>query len=106
MTQEPERTVHLVADDDRWSVDARLAASGNLVFDGQDLGGPYAEYEWGWTFTPSSFPLIRFALGGEPGEDVLDLVQEAFADKGFRDPGAWLHKEKGVPAEFWSRMEP
>ncbi|MFD0364521.1 hypothetical protein ACFQZZ_24030 [Nocardia sp. GCM10030253] len=90
----------LIASDGR-SVRARIVTSGNLVFHGHDLGGPHPEYEWTWTFRPTSFPAIRAALGGSDG-DLLDLLEDTIPELDphcRHDPGAWL-RERGIPARY------
>ncbi|MFE1593631.1 hypothetical protein [Nocardia sp. NPDC058705] len=105
MTYEPEPTVLLHAADGL-SVDARISRhGGGLHFYAQDLGGPFSEYEWSWTFAPETFADIRAILADhDPQRDLLIVVQEFFADSDIRDPGKWL-RDNGIPAEFWSRVE-
>ncbi|KAF0848889.1 hypothetical protein [Nocardia caishijiensis] len=105
MTYDPEPTVLLYAADG-WSVDARISRhSGKLHFYGQDLGGPFSEYEWSWSFAPETFADIRTALADrDRTRDLLVVVQEFFTDTDIRDPGKWL-RDNGIPAEFWSRFE-
>jgi len=71
---------------------------GMLGLDGQDLGGhPYFdEYEYFIRVRPEDFPKLRQALGGDPADDVLDLIIER--GKGVVQAGetAWL-KSHGIP---------
>ncbi|MFE7801126.1 hypothetical protein [Nocardia sp. NPDC057440] len=83
------------------SVRAGISTSGNLVFHGHDLGGPDPEYEWTWTFRPTSFPAIRAALGGGDG-DLLVLLEDTVPELDHHcryDPGAWL-RHHGIPARY------
>ncbi|WP_328404040.1 hypothetical protein [Nocardia sp. NBC_00403] len=83
------------------SVRASIVTSGNLVFHGHDLGGPDPEYEWTWTFRPTSFPAIRAALGGGNG-DLLALLEDTIPELDHhcrQDPGAWL-RHHGIPARY------
>lgn len=105
MTEANERKVPLVAVDG-WFVGARLNERGDLIIDGQDLGGPFSEYEWAWAFSSTTFGMIRSRLGAEKDADILEVLQESFSGNQLRDPGRWLHQEAGIPAEFWSRVEP
>ncbi|WP_433602074.1 hypothetical protein ACQPXH_10245 [Nocardia sp. CA-135953] len=89
---------------DSISVRARITRSGDLVFHGHDTGGTYPAYEWDWAFRATTFPAIRFALGGGKG-DLLDLLERTVPDldrKERYDPGAWLHHH-GIPAAFRER---
>lgn len=99
-----------------WSMRAKIARSGDLIFHGHDLGGTYPAYEWMWVFHPDTFPAIREALGDEEGE-ILDLLEEVVPQldrHGRHDPGAWLrthdipatYREKGVSATQQTRELP
>ncbi|GHF61872.1 hypothetical protein GCM10010218_49350 [Streptomyces mashuensis] len=66
-----ERRVSLYAANQLY-VDARIGASGNLVFEGQDLSR--GEYEYFVSVRPEEIPLVVAALGGTPEDDVLDLL--------------------------------
>ncbi|GAA5083950.1 hypothetical protein [Nocardia iowensis] len=99
-----------------WSMRAKIARSGDLVFHGQDRGGTYPAYEWMWIFDPDTFPAIRTALGDADG-DLLDLLEEVVPQldrHGRHDPGAWLrahdipatYREKGVSATQETRELP
>ncbi|WP_067716499.1 hypothetical protein [Nocardia yamanashiensis] len=105
MTERNERKVSLVGVNG-WFVSARLNERGDLIIDGQDLGGPFSEYEWAWAFSSTTFDLIRARLGADKDADILDVLLNSFASNELRDPGRWLHNEAGIPAEFWSRVEP
>ncbi|MFQ6395177.1 hypothetical protein ACLMAJ_17135 [Nocardia sp. KC 131] len=105
----------LITSDGR-TVSARIVTTGNLVFHGRDLGDPHPEYEWTWTFRPTSFSAIRAALGGGDG-DLIALLEDAVPDldQHYRhDPGAWLrhhdiparYREKGVDPTHPTRKLP
>ncbi|QBS40441.1 hypothetical protein [Nocardia sp. CS682] len=99
-----------------WSMRAKIARSGDLIFHGHDLGGTYPAYEWMWIFHPDTFPEIRAALGDDEGE-ILELLEEVVPQldrHGRHDPGAWLrahdipatYREKGVSATQETRELP
>ncbi|WP_433656976.1 hypothetical protein ACQPW1_36650 [Nocardia sp. CA-128927] len=99
-----------------WSMRAKIARSGDLVFHGHDLGGTYPAYEWMWVFHPETFPDIRAALGDDEGE-ILELLEDVVPQldrHGRHDPGAWLrthdipatYREKGVSATQQTRELP
>jgi hypothetical protein len=52
-----------------------------LHIDGQDLGPATStvsddgEYEWFTTYAPADGPRVVALLDGQPGEDILDLLQ-------------------------------
>ncbi|MFC9436046.1 hypothetical protein [Nocardia sp. NPDC057030] len=99
-----------------WSMRAKIARSGDLIFHGHDLGGTYPAYEWMWVFHPDTFPAIREALGDDEGEilDLLEAVVPQLDRHGRHDPGAWLrahdipatYREKGVSATQQTREIP
>lgn len=81
---------------------ARLSPDGSLLIDGQFFS-ERGEYEWAWTFHPETFPEIRRTVDDLAGDtDLLILLRDYFATNRYRDPGGWLHKEQGIPAEFWN----
>ncbi|MDA2892491.1 hypothetical protein PDG61_16340 [Mycolicibacterium sp. BiH015] len=50
---------------------------GSLVFHGDDsayMGDPERSYEYWVTVAPQEFPKLRSALGGDPADDLFDLV--------------------------------
>jgi ADP-ribosyl-[dinitrogen reductase] hydrolase len=59
-------------------VRAQVRADGALEFAGQDLDPPEglgSEYEYFLTVDATDIPLVVAALGGEPDDDVLDLLE-------------------------------
>jgi hypothetical protein len=58
-------------------VDASLDAAGVLRISGQDLGENLygGEYEYNLTVEAADVPKVVAALGGAPGDDVLELLQ-------------------------------
>jgi hypothetical protein len=92
-------------------LDARLAADGDLVIEGQDLGdgverfhGPgIREYEWIWTVRAKELPALVAALGGQPGEGVLGLLERRFAGEAAAGLRAFLDGS-GIAVESWSRL--
>ncbi len=62
---------------ERLHVDVVLTDAGDLVFEGQDLDPPMKdidEYEYWVTVRAADVPVVVAALGGSPGDDVLDLL--------------------------------
>lgn len=109
-------TREFLVESEGWSMRAKIARSGDLVFHGHDLGGTYPAYEWMWVFHPDTFADIRAALGDEEGE-ILELLEEVVPQldrHGRHDPGAWLrthdipatYREKGVSATQETRELP
>ncbi|MEU7138320.1 hypothetical protein ABZ942_02595 [Nocardia sp. NPDC046473] len=109
-------TREFLVESEGWSMRAKIARSGDLVFHGRDLGGTYPPYEWMWVFHPETFPEIRTALGDDEGE-ILELLEEVVPQldrHGRHDPGAWLrthdipatYREKGVSATQETRELP
>lgn len=66
--------------DYRW-LGAYVDDAGALHIDGQDLGPGTApvsddgEYEWFETIVAADVPRLVALLGGQPGDDVLDLLE-------------------------------
>ena len=66
--------------DVRW-LGAYVDGDGNLHIDGQDLGPGTAmvssdgEYEWFETIAAGDVPRVIALLDGEPGTDLLDLLE-------------------------------
>ena len=70
------------ATDRRWLA-ARVREDGALIIEGQDLGdGVEAvfgdgirEYEWVTEVSAEDVPKLIAALGGSPGDDILDVIR-------------------------------
>lgn len=91
------------------AISATLDGEG-LRIDGQDLGpqvqafGPdFREYEWSWKAARGDVPRIVELLGGQPGEDALDVLERWTKEHNGLDPGNFL-KGAGVELAFWSRV--
>ena len=100
------RTVTL-HDHDGLHVWATITADGELLIQGQDLGGyPGAsEYEYAFRVSSADVSTVRAALDASDGDDLLSLLEvagEAIVRRGER---AWT-EGMGITAEFWSRIEP
>ena len=85
---------------------AKLNDSGDLVFEGQDMGTGVqevlgcSEYEWAWTVKASDITLFNQAL--DVKGEILQVLAEHF--KG--DKAADLHgfmTEHQIPFESWGR---
>jgi hypothetical protein len=65
-------------------LEASLDEDGNLRLEGHDLGPGTAlvsgdgEYEWFETVAAADLPRLVALLGGDPGEDILDLLQRRY----------------------------
>jgi hypothetical protein len=90
---------------------AALLESGDLVIEGQDLGDELpvpgtsgvTEYEFAWTIPADQIPRLVELLGGEPGDDVLDLLVGRLPDEPSRQLASLLQAH-GIEARFWSRF--
>lgn len=95
-------------EDGSWlNLDARLETDGALSIMGQDLGpvtqmmSDDGEYEWGYSFKPEDVPVLFTALGGLPGEDIIDVLERRFSGENAYRLGRALDAS-GVPHGFWS----
>jgi hypothetical protein len=89
---------------------ARRRDDGGVLIEGHDLGrgveafGPgFSEYEWSWVIGLDVVPAALAALGGQAGDDLLQLLRTWSIDHGGVDPGSHL-KNSGVPVGFWSHV--
>lgn len=85
---------------DKLYVDAVVTDEGDLVFEGQDLNGwlGYAEYEY-WVTAPADLvPQVVSALGGSPGDDVLELLADHADEVVMRGESTWLRSLGVEPA--------
>jgi hypothetical protein len=104
------RTVTLrderVGADTRW-LGAYLDATGALHVDGHDLGPGTApvsgdgEYEWFEVIRAVDLPRLVAALGGDPGDDVLDLLARDWTGPRSYDFERRL-RESGVPVKIFT----
>lgn len=103
------RVVHLRSSRDGADVRSLTAElrGADLMISGQDLGPTVhrlmgsVEYEWATTVAAEHLPALVAALGGTPGEDVLDAVAR-FSGESAAEVEARI-REHAVPHEFWSR---
>jgi hypothetical protein len=92
---------------DRRFLEARIAADGKLVLEGQDLGPGVEsafgegcrEYEWRRTIEPLHVPLLLKALGAELDADVLQVLARVAPTEIER-----CIREFEIPSEWWSRI--
>ena len=67
------------------SISATLESDGSLEISGHDLGpvtdsmSGDGEYEFWYTVAAEDVPALVIALGGEPGADILDVLQQRCA---------------------------
>ena len=104
-----ERRIVLRDEDDevdRRHLDARVDAQGRLRIDGHDRGpatraaqpASDGEYEWFTTYAADDVPRIVELLGGDPGDDVLDLLEQRFTGPASYDLERLL-RESDLPVE-------
>lgn len=86
---------------------ASITTEGELLIEGQDLGGyPGAsEYEYAFRIAPTDLPTIRAALDATDDDDLLSLLEAAGEVIAHRGEGTWI-RSLGITAAFWSRVEP
>jgi hypothetical protein len=88
---------------------ATLAANGDVIIEGQDLGAGVEEffgeglreYEYVITVRGAEIPALLQALGTET--DVLMALQKRFGN-GVKTDLATLLKAQNIPYDFWSRI--
>jgi hypothetical protein len=100
----PDRTVRLYGAH-RLHVWASATEDGGFVIEGQDLGRPgMVEYEYSLRVAAADVPRVVEALGGEPGDDVLTLLERSGERLVRAGESTWL-KSLGLEPAFWSRSE-
>lgn len=90
-------------------LEARLEASGDLLFEGQDLGAGVEEYfgaglreyEWSWTVRAQDIHLLEAALGVPA--DLLEALGQRFSGDAAAGLVGFL-RDHDVPYESWSRV--
>ena len=107
----PGRSVSLQnehREDGSWlNLDASLQRDGSLRISGQDLGpvtkgiSPDGEYEYFYTVAAEDVPALVVALGGQPGIDVLDLLEQRWSGDDSYSLGAAI-RSSGVAYHFSS----
>jgi hypothetical protein len=86
---------------------AYLDASGNLHIDGHDLGPGTApvsadgEYEWFKTIRAEDVPKVVTLLGGNAGDDVLNVLEARYTGEGSYELEKRL-RESDIKVEFYS----
>lgn len=95
-------------EDGSWlNMDALLDTEGALHITGQDLGpvtrlrSDDGEYEWGYCIKPEDVPVLFTALGGLPGEDIIDVLQRCWSGGNVGGLESVI-RASGVPYGFWS----
>jgi hypothetical protein len=92
--------------DVRW-LGASVDGAGALHIDGQDLGPGTAmvssdgEYEWFMTVAPSDVDRLVSLLGGQPGDDVLVLLERDWTGARSYDLERLL-RESGIPVKLFT----
>jgi hypothetical protein len=87
---------------------AYLDEEGNLVLEGHDLGPGTApvsddgEYEWVERVSAADLPRLVELLGGLPGPDILDLLEERYRGPASYDFTQLLyHSDISVERHVW-----
>ncbi len=86
---------------------AVLERSGDLRLEGQDLGpvtapiSPDGEYEYFYTIRADDVPALVTALGGAPSDNILDLLEQRWADQHSYQLGRTI-RDSGVPFTFFA----
>lgn len=95
-------------EDGSWlNLDALLDTEGALHITGQDLGpvtrlrSDDGEYEWGYRVKPEDVPVLFTALGGLPGEDIIDVLERVWSGGNVGGLESVI-RASGVPYGFWS----
>ena len=92
--------------DVRW-LGAYVDGAGALHIDGQDLGPGTAmvssdgEYEWFMTIAPTDVERLVTLLGGQPGDDVLDLLEQGWTGSRSYDFERLL-RQSGIPVNLFT----
>jgi hypothetical protein len=94
---------------DGLTVAATMADDGALVISGQDLraesffGSGNAEYEYALTVDAHGVRRIIAALGGQAGDDVLELLRANGDNLVTTGEMTWL-RAIGIEPKFWSHL--
>jgi hypothetical protein len=94
---------------DGLTVAATMADDGALVISGQDLraesffGSGSAEYEYALTVDADGVRRIIAALGGQAGDDVLELLRANGDNLVTTGEMTWL-RAIGIEPKFWSHL--
>jgi hypothetical protein len=92
--------------DVRW-LGASVDGAGALQIDGHDLGPSTAmassdgEYEWFMTVAARDVDRLVAVLGGQPGDDVLALLERAWTGARSHDLERLL-RESGIPVKLFT----
>ncbi|MGV1004471.1 MAG: hypothetical protein ACOYEV_06810 [Candidatus Nanopelagicales bacterium] len=105
----PGRQVNLRSDwgpagSTSYFLDVTLEHDGSLRFSGQDLGPTVSydgEYEYWYSLAAEDVPALVIALGGEPGTDIIDLLESRWSGDAASGLGAAI-KASGVKHNFTS----
>ena len=90
----------------RLHVQISRTVGGGVRFDGQDFSpNPFgdSEYEYAITVDRADVPTIIEALGGQPGDDVLALIEANIETIVRTGEQTWL-TSLGISPAFWSHV--
>jgi len=86
-------------------IDAAVNAEGDLQIRGHDIAPVAAffdgEYEWWYTVVADHVPALVTAFGGQPGSDILELLEGKYSGAGAYNLAHDL-RASGVEHTFWS----
>jgi hypothetical protein len=92
---------------DKRFLDAWVGDDGALHIVGQDLGPATAivssdgEYEWARTVAPADVPRLVAELGGQPGQDILDVLERNWTGPRSYDLEKLL-RDTTIPVTLWT----
>ncbi|MCJ7578904.1 MAG: hypothetical protein MUP98_00035 [Candidatus Aminicenantes bacterium] len=92
-------------------LEARVKGDGALIIEGQDLGNGVrkifgegiGEYEWSYIIKKENIPLVIKALGGQEGDDILELITDRCTGEDAQDLEDVIRSNK-IPHEFLNWM--
>lgn len=82
---------------------ARMSEAGELLIIGQDLGEGTPdgdEYEWTYTYSPDTIPAVVEVLGGDSGDDVLDVLEGWRGERSYDLEQAL--RDSGIPRDTFT----
>jgi hypothetical protein len=84
-------------------IDVSQDADGNLEFEGSDLTASFQKYEYAYAVSAEKVLHLVEQLGGNPEDDVLDLVA-AHRDELLHDGEVTWLRRHGVEGDFSSKL--
>ena len=92
-------------------LEARMSGGRDLIIEGHDIGEgvsrafgeDISEYEWKYLIKKEDIPLLIKVLGGEEGDDILELIADRCTGEGAQNLEEVI-RDNNIPHEFSSRM--